>query len=74
MVEIKIMKFKKIFILILILLMSISAVNAHGVDVTDNHMVIADDTNGANAKNLAEKMNAEFDENIHNSSEMFINF
>lgn len=27
-----------------------------------------------NAKNLAEKMNAEFDENIHNSSEMFINF
>lgn len=48
------MKFKKIFILILILLMSISAVNAHGVDVTDNHMVIADDTNGANAKNLAD--------------------
>jgi hypothetical protein len=37
------MNFKKILIIFtLVCILSVSNVTAHGVDVTDNHMVIAD--------------------------------
>ncbi|WP_413828257.1 hypothetical protein [Methanobrevibacter sp. UBA46] len=49
------MNIKNILIIFtLICLLSVSNVTAHGVDVTDNHMVIADNNNGVNAKNLAD--------------------
>lgn len=51
------MKLYKLLLLFLFLILSLSAVNAHGVDVTDNHMVIADDSNGASAKALADSNN-----------------
>lgn len=52
------MNFKKILIIFtLVCILSVSNVTAHGVDVTDNHMVIADNNNGVNAKNLADSNN-----------------
>lgn len=52
------MNFKKILIIFtLVCILSVSNVTAHGVDVTNNHMVIADNNNGVNAKNLADSNN-----------------
>lgn len=51
------MNFNKLVLLLIVLFVGMSVVNAHGVDVTDNHMVIADDFNGANAKALADSNN-----------------
>src|SRR5574344_2932958 len=52
------MNFKKILIIFtLVCILSVSHVTAHGVDVTNNHMVIADNNNGVNAKHLADSNN-----------------
>ena len=48
------MKYLKIFILVFVLLLGISAVSAHGVDITADTMVIANDTNGQLTKDLAD--------------------
>ena len=48
------MKYLKIFILLFVLLLGISAVSAHGVDVTADTMVIANETNGQLAKDIAD--------------------
>lgn len=50
------MKLKVIFI-ILISFFIINGINAHGVDVTEDVMVLSDDSTGIMAKKLAEDMN-----------------
>lgn len=45
---------KKILILTILILLGITAVSAHGVDVTADTMVIANDTNGQLVKDLAD--------------------
>ena len=45
---------KKILILIILILVGITAVSAHGVDVTADTMVITNDTNGQFVKDLAD--------------------
>lgn len=48
------MKYLKILILLLVFLLGISAVSSHGVDVTADTMVIANETNGQLAKDIAD--------------------
>lgn len=48
------MKYIKILILMLFLILGAAAVSAHGVDVTADTMVVADDTNGVQVKDLAD--------------------
>lgn len=48
------MKYLKISILMLILIFGASAVFAHGVDVTADTMVVANDTNGIHVKEIAD--------------------
>lgn len=48
------MKYLKISIMALVLLLTIAAVSAHGVDVTADTMVIANETNGQFVKDLAD--------------------
>ena len=48
------MKYLKILILLFVLLLGISAVSAHGVDVTADTMVIANETNGQLVKDIAD--------------------
>lgn len=45
---------KKILILLLVSILAITAVSAHGVDVTADTMVIANDTNGQLVKDIAD--------------------
>ncbi|AMD18370.1 hypothetical protein TL18_10340 [Methanobrevibacter sp. YE315] len=51
------MKYFKITILLLIFLLGITAVSSHGVDVTADTMVVANDTNGQIVKNIADTNN-----------------
>ena len=53
------MKFKFIMLLLifLIFLTGMSAVSAHGVDVTDDTMIIVDEANAIETKKLADSMN-----------------
>ncbi|SEK21332.1 hypothetical protein SAMN05216439_0596 [Methanobrevibacter gottschalkii] len=51
------MKYLKISILLLILLLGISTVSSHGVDVTADTMVVANDSNGKMVKSIAESNN-----------------
>lgn len=48
------MKYLKILILTLILILGATAVSAHGVDVTADTMVVANDTNGVLVKDIAD--------------------
>ena len=48
------MKYLKISILIIALILAITAVSAHGVDVTADTMVVANDTNGVLVKDIAD--------------------
>lgn len=48
------MKYLKISILMMILIFGASAVFAHGVDVTADTMVVANDTNGIQVKEIAD--------------------
>lgn len=48
------MKYVKITLLLLIFLLGITAVSAHGVDVTADTMVVANDTNGQVIKDIAD--------------------
>ena len=48
------MKYLKISILALVLFLAIAGVSAHGVDVTADTMVIANETNGQYVKDLAD--------------------
>lgn len=48
------MKYLKIFILLFVFLLGIIAVSAHGVDVTADTMVIANETNGQLVKDIAD--------------------
>ena len=48
------MKYLKILILTMILILGATAVSAHGVDVTADTMVVANDTNGVLVKDLAD--------------------
>ncbi|HIH35368.1 MAG TPA: hypothetical protein HA355_07670 [Methanosphaera sp.] len=50
-------RIKWITILLIISLLSVSAVNAHGVDVTADKMIIASDSDGQAVKDLADKNN-----------------
>ncbi|WP_042701495.1 hypothetical protein [Methanobrevibacter arboriphilus] len=56
------MKIKGIFI-IFILFFVINGINAHGVDVTEDVMVLSDDSTGVIAKKLAEQM--DFDVKVY---------
>lgn len=51
------MKYFKITMLLLILLLGMTAVSSHGVDVTADTMVVANDTNGQIVKNIADANN-----------------
>lgn len=52
------MKFlHRITIMLFVLLMGLSVVSAHGVDVTSDKMVIANDTNGQQIKDIADSNN-----------------
>ena len=51
------MKYFKITILLLIFLLGITAASSHGVDVTADTMVVANDTNGQIVKNIADANN-----------------
>ena len=53
------MNYKLINVLIIfsILLAGTTAISAHGVDVTNDKMVIADDSNGQQVKDIADKQN-----------------
>lgn len=52
------MKFlHRITIMLVVLLMGLSVVSAHGVDVTSDKMVIANDTNGQQIKDIADSNN-----------------
>lgn len=48
------MKYLKILILMMILIFGASAVSSHGVDVTADTMVVANDTNGILVKDIAD--------------------
>lgn len=48
------MRYLKILMLMLIMILAASAVSAHGVDVTADTMVVADDTNGVFVKDIAD--------------------
>ena len=48
------MKYIKILIIMLFLILGASAVSAHGVDVTADTMVVANDTNGVLVKDIAD--------------------
>ena len=48
------MKYLKILILLFVLLLGIGAVSAHGVDITNDTMVIADGSNGQLIKSIAD--------------------
>lgn len=48
------MKYQKILMLMLILIFGAAAVSAHGVDVTADTMVVANDTNGVLVKDIAD--------------------
>lgn len=48
------MKYLKISILLLFLILGVSAVSAHGVDVTADTMVVANETNGVFVKDIAD--------------------
>lgn len=51
---------KKKYIIVLLVLMftiGLSTISAHGVDVTNDKMVIADDTNGQQVKDIADSNN-----------------
>lgn len=49
------MKYLKISILLISLILAITAVSAHGVDVTADTMVVADESNGVQVKDIADK-------------------
>lgn len=51
------MKYFKITMLLLMLLLGMTAVSSHGVDVTADTMVVANDTNGQLVKNIADANN-----------------
>lgn len=52
------MKKKYIFVLLVLMFtIGLSTVSAHGVDVTNDKMVIADDTNGQQVKDIADSNN-----------------
>ena len=51
------MKMNKIWLLVIIILVATSAVNAHGADITDNVMVIADETTGVTTKKIVDELN-----------------
>ena len=73
------MKYLKILILLLVFLLGIIAVSAHGVDVTADTMVIANETNGqlvkdiadANGKNISVYKFSSADEVKHILEELF---
>ena len=48
------MKYLKILMAMFFLILAASAVSAHGVDVTADTMVVANDTNGVMVKDIAE--------------------
>ena len=48
------MKYTKILIIMLLCILAATAVSAHGVDVTADTMVVANDTNGVLVKDLAD--------------------
>ena len=48
------MKYIKILIIMLLFTLGAAAVSAHGVDVTADTMVVADDTNGVLVKDIAD--------------------
>ena len=48
------MKYYNVLILLLVLLLGITTVSAHGVDITPDTMVIANDTNGQLVKDIAD--------------------
>ena len=48
------MKYLKILMLMLVMLLAVCAVSAHGVDVTADTMVVANDTNGVMVKDIAD--------------------
>ena len=48
------MKYIKILIIMLFLILSVAAISAHGVDVTADTMVVANDTNGVLVKDIAD--------------------
>lgn len=48
------MKYIKILMLMLLLILGATAVSAHGVDVTADTMVVANDTNGVLVKDIAD--------------------
>lgn len=48
------MKYLKILIIAMILILGATAVSAHGVDVTADTMVVANDTNGVLVKDIAD--------------------
>ncbi len=48
------MKYLKITILLISLIMTVTAVSAHGVDVTADTMVVADESNGVQVKDIAD--------------------
>lgn len=48
------MKYLKLLILLFVFLLGIGAVSAHGVDITNDTMVIANETNGQLIKNIAD--------------------
>lgn len=48
------MKYLKILMLMLVLVLAASAVSAHGVDVTADTMVVANETNGVFVKDIAD--------------------
>ncbi|WP_304123974.1 hypothetical protein [Methanosphaera cuniculi] len=50
-------KITKSFILLIMLVMMSSAIYAHGVDVTSDKMVIADESNGVEVKDIADANN-----------------
>lgn len=50
-------KLRNILIILTILMASLTVLSAHGVDVTNDKMVIADDTNGQEVKDIADKEN-----------------
>ena len=49
-------KFITLFLICLIFLTGISAISGHGVDLSDNVMVMANETNGVMAKKLIDEM------------------
>lgn len=51
------MKYLKILIIVLTLFLTMSAVSSHGVDITSDTMVVANETNGKMTKSIADSNN-----------------